>query len=112
LALLRSADGVVADISPFRGPHADDGTAWEIGFACALDTPVFAWTRDADPLAWRIEGSADADGILRDAQGYAIEDFGAPANLMIVEACRTISATPEDAIASAARHFQTHLKPV
>jgi nucleoside 2-deoxyribosyltransferase len=43
IALIRSADALIADISPFRGPHSDDGTAFEMGFAFALGKPVFAW---------------------------------------------------------------------
>ena len=112
IRLLRSADAVIAEISPFRGPNVDDGTAWEIGFACALEKPVFAWTNHPDPLAWRIEGRTAEDGVLRDRDGCMIEDFAAPANLMIAEACRSISSRPEAAIAAAAKHFQTYLRPV
>ena len=39
LRLLAGADAVVANLSPFRGLHADPGTAWEIGHAVARDTP-------------------------------------------------------------------------
>jgi nucleoside 2-deoxyribosyltransferase len=37
---IRTADAVVADISPFRGPHMDVGRAMEIGYAAALGKPV------------------------------------------------------------------------
>lgn len=112
IRLLRSADAVIAEISPFRGPNVDDGTAWEIGFAFALEKPVFAWTNDPDPLAWRIEGRTDEDGVLRDRDGFMIEDFAAPANLMIAEACRSISSSPKAAVAAAAKHFRTYLRQV
>ena len=112
IGLIRSADAVIADISPFRGPHVDDGTAWEIGFAYALGKPVFAWTNDPEPLAWRIDGWRSPDGHLRDREGYLIEDFAAPANLMIVETCHSISVTPDDAVWAAAKHFRTWLRTV
>lgn len=111
IEMIRSATALVADISPFRGPHCDDGTAYEIGFAHALGKPIFAWTRDSEPLAWRIEGKR-IEGVLRDADGYAIEDFAAPVNLMVAHAVQTISASAEEAIAAAARHFGSHLRPV
>src|SRR4051812_12598831 len=34
--LLSSCDLLIADLSPFRGPHADDGTAFEVGMAYGL----------------------------------------------------------------------------
>jgi hypothetical protein len=37
---ITKADAVVADISPFRGPHMDPGTAMGIGYAAALGKPV------------------------------------------------------------------------
>lgn len=111
LKMIRSAAALVADVSPFRGPHSDDGTAYEIGFAHALGKPTFAWSSNTEPLAWRIEGKR-IDGILRDSDGYAIEDFAAPVNLMLAHAVQSISASAEEAIAAAARHLGTHLRPV
>jgi len=45
LEMLRRSAAVLADISPFRGPHADPGTAFEIGLAYQAGIPVFAYTR-------------------------------------------------------------------
>ncbi len=42
--LIRSCDFVIANITPFRGPSADVGTAYEMGFAHALGKVVFAYT--------------------------------------------------------------------
>lgn len=38
---LRAADAIVANITPFRGPHMDPGTAFEIGYARHAGLPVF-----------------------------------------------------------------------
>src|SRR3546814_12104022 len=44
IALLNQCTAVVADVSPFRGPGMDDGTAFEIGFAIAQQKTVRIWT--------------------------------------------------------------------
>src|SRR5258706_222099 len=53
VALLSGADGVIANITPFRGPHCDVGTAWEIGHAVARALPVVAFSATDAPLAAR-----------------------------------------------------------
>lgn len=81
IRLIDDADAVVADITPFRGPHCDVGTAWEIGYATAKGVPVFAYSQDPRPLTMRVAGT---DG--RDSDGCLIEDFGLAENLMIANA--------------------------
>lgn len=100
IALIRRADAVVANISPFRGAHMDPGTAFEIGYAEALGLPIFLWSNDTRDLARRI--TADPrHGAGRDAQGYLIENFAKPENLMIVRDGQKVHAAPQDAIADA-----------
>lgn len=43
MALLRSAQGVVANLAPFRGAEPDSGTVFEVGVAAALDVPVVGY---------------------------------------------------------------------
>src|ERR1700681_299298 len=38
-ATIRSCDLLIANLTPFRGPSADVGTAYELGFARALGKP-------------------------------------------------------------------------
>lgn len=86
--LIRGADGVIADVSPFRGPNADDGTAFEIGFAVALEKPVFCWTAEAGSLLERTRrrmALRDSGGLWRDPEDMEVEDFGLPVNLMLVD---------------------------
>ncbi|MEK9968654.1 MAG: nucleoside 2-deoxyribosyltransferase [Ferrovibrio sp.] len=78
VALIRRCDAVVANVSPFRGPNMDPGTAWEIGFAEALACPVFLWSETAALLADRTPNDGNVD-----AQGWLVENFGLAENLMI-----------------------------
>lgn len=108
--LIRLAAAVVADISPFRGPHMDPGTAFEIGVAHAVGMPVFAYTS-----AWRPEAAAvpligrvwceQKDGVWRDALGNQVEDFGLAENLMVACAVQLVAASATFAIEACARHL-------
>jgi nucleoside 2-deoxyribosyltransferase len=91
ISRLRQCDALVANLTPWRGPGADPGTAFEVGFAAALGKPVFAYLNvsdedEADHRA-RVEAlfgaSRDTDGRIRDLQGCEVEDFGLPENLML-----------------------------
>ena len=81
-AHIRRCDAVLANLTPFRGPGADPGTVYEIGYARALGRPVFGYACVAADYAARVRampGSVTA----RDADGMQIEDFGLYENLMI-----------------------------
>lgn len=71
---------LIANLTPFRGPSADAGTVFEVGFMRALGRPVFGWSNCALPFAARTRAAL---GPLPDA-GHAVEDFpGMVDNLMI-----------------------------
>lgn len=70
--LLQQAGGVIANITPFRGPHCDVGTAWELGYAFAHDIPIFAFSTDKRLLVEKVEGALKAG---RDLLGRAVEPF-------------------------------------
>lgn len=95
-AHIRSCDALIANLTPFRGPSADPGTVYELGFMRALGRPVFGYLSDdrrfsARSLAFLgAQAERDAAGIWRDADGMAIEEFGLWENLMI-EAAITAS---------------------
>jgi nucleoside 2-deoxyribosyltransferase len=105
LETLRGADAVVANLTPWRGAGADQGTAFEVGFAAALGKPIFAFlnigSEDEADLRGRVEaeyGAApDEAGVWRDAQDCAIEDYGLPENLMLWAEARRfyVIVTPE-----------------
>jgi len=91
LERLRAADAVIANLTPWRGPGADPGAAFEIGFAAALGKPVLAYLNVADEddaeYRGRVENLLGAefgdDGRWRDGLGAEIEDFALPENLML-----------------------------
>lgn len=99
---LKTAQGVVADLSPFRGPHADDGTAFELGFAHALGLPIWAYTTDPRPLIERIPGARAATGHVRDDRGLLIENFGRAHNAMLAEAIVDLATSPRESVRLAA----------
>jgi nucleoside 2-deoxyribosyltransferase len=83
--LMRSCDGVVANLTPFRGVSMDSGTAFEVGFMQALGRPLSGYTNVTPDYskrahAFRARGPAQMDG---DRADLEIEDFGMAENLMI-----------------------------
>lgn len=76
IAMLQECDCVIANITPFRGPGADNGTTYEIGFAQALDKPVVLYTTPENLCEYidRVDLSAP--------DGNTIENFGLVDNLM------------------------------
>lgn len=86
-ALMESADGGMFNLTPFRGPSADVGTVFELGFLTALGKPVFGYTSDPSPYVERVHAQfgplVSGQKALRDQNGHSVEDFGLPDNLMI-----------------------------
>jgi nucleoside 2-deoxyribosyltransferase len=98
--MIRGCNLVVANLTPFRGPSADVGTVFELGFARGLGLPVFAYTNVADSLLERtrellgdqVRERASAPGRFEDHNGMAIESFGLADNLMLEGAVRASGA--------------------
>jgi nucleoside 2-deoxyribosyltransferase len=90
-AHIRRCDAVIANLTPFRGPSADVGTVYEIGFARALGRRVFAYANVTAKFTARTKDFAAAHGgvigsagrVWRDADGMLVEDFDLFDNLMI-----------------------------
>jgi nucleoside 2-deoxyribosyltransferase len=87
-AHIAACAAVLADLTPFRGPSADVGTVYEIGYARGLGRPVFGYATVATPYTARVlhgmAGPAVRDGpAWRDADGMLVENFGLHDNLMI-----------------------------
>ncbi len=115
IALIRRADAVIANLTPFRGPSADAGTVFEVGFALALGKPVIGYRNMVLPYVERVRQwnggalTADGAGIMRDRNGLMVEDFGLGDNLMIdgsIEVVEYESAAPLTDLAG----FETALK--
>jgi nucleoside 2-deoxyribosyltransferase len=81
-AHIRASDAIIANLTPFRGPGADAGTVYEVGFGRALGLPVFGFMTLAEDYAARVHCLPGCSGAC-DADGLTIEDFGLFENLMI-----------------------------
>jgi len=86
VAAMTGAAFAIANITPFRGISIDAGTAFEIGFMCALGRPVYAYSAEPLPYAERTRAALPSDPLVaRDTLAdIAVEDFGLAENLMIV----------------------------
>jgi nucleoside 2-deoxyribosyltransferase len=86
-AHIRGCAGVIANLTPFRGPSADVGTVYEVGFARALGLPIFAYATTEVSFTDRTIFGSDftqaADGQWFDCHGLVVEQFGLFDNLMI-----------------------------
>jgi nucleoside 2-deoxyribosyltransferase len=83
-AAMDHAQALVANITPFRGPHMDAGTAFEIGYFAAQGKPIVAYTSASGTLADRVrQWSGVAATAEADHAGNLIEDFGWHDNLMV-----------------------------
>lgn len=88
-ALMRKADAGVFNLTPFRGPSADAGTVFELGFMFALGKPVYGYTSATGNYLKRVSALEPVklrEGEPSDRDGYAVENFGLIDNLMIAHA--------------------------
>jgi nucleoside 2-deoxyribosyltransferase len=87
--LIKTCDLIVANLTPFRGPSADVGTVYEMGFAHGLGKKTFAYTNTAEPFTERTTKALEhkvnraSDGKLRDRHGMFVEENQLIDNLMI-----------------------------
>ncbi|NJO61018.1 MAG: nucleoside 2-deoxyribosyltransferase [Richelia sp. RM2_1_2] len=85
--LIKQANGVIANISPFRSVSIDPGTAWEIGYSDALNRALFAYTNNPLLFADRVNAQYSTNiinGLKYGNDNIQIEDFDLIDNLMIV----------------------------
>ncbi len=82
IALMQRADLVIANMTPFRGPSMDVGTAFELGYMSALGKPVWGYSLDGRFYSDRVAG----DDAATDIDGMTIERFDMADNLMLIGA--------------------------
>lgn len=107
LALIKSADAIIANVSPFRGVEPDSGTVFEIGFAKALGKVVVMYSNEPlDSLFDRVQkdcGTCTTDassGMPVDPKyGYFVENFNNPLNLMLSATIPYVRGGHKEAIA-------------
>ncbi|WP_232311044.1 nucleoside 2-deoxyribosyltransferase [Herbaspirillum autotrophicum] len=98
IALIRQADMLVANLNNFRGYEPDSGTCFEIGFAQALKIPTWAYCSQRNALAEQIPHKKAEDGQFLDEDGYLIEDFNLPRNLMLSCSTEIVHGDIEDCL--------------
>ncbi|MBR0694233.1 nucleoside 2-deoxyribosyltransferase [Bradyrhizobium lablabi] len=88
--MMESADAIIANLTPFRGPSADAGTVYELGYMAGRGKLCLAYSNDPASYANRVarlhQVAAAPDGRLIDAEGMMVEEFGLPDNLMMMHA--------------------------
>jgi nucleoside 2-deoxyribosyltransferase len=80
---------IIANLTPFRGPGADPGTVFELGYMAARGKFCLGYTNDPAHYADRVRRFTtitSRDGHLVDADGLSVEDFGLSDNLMMMHA--------------------------
>jgi nucleoside 2-deoxyribosyltransferase len=87
--MMIEADAIIANLTPFRGPGADAGTVYELGFMAGHGKLCLGYSNDPSPYADRVREFTDVnshDARLVDALGLTVEDFGLSDNLMMIHA--------------------------
>jgi nucleoside 2-deoxyribosyltransferase len=88
-AMMMEADAIIANLTPFRGPGADAGTVYELGYMAGLGRLCLGYSNDPSSYADRVREFTEVksrDGRLMDALGLSVEDFGLSDNLMMIHA--------------------------
>jgi nucleoside 2-deoxyribosyltransferase len=88
-AMMIEADAIIANLTPFRGPGADAGTVYELGYMAGRGKLCLGYSNDPSPYADRARNFTTVisqDGRLIDAHGLTVEDFGLTDNLMMIHA--------------------------
>ena len=87
-AMMDAADAIIANLTPFRGPSADAGTVYELGYMAGRGKLCLAYSNDPARLCRArcaiYDVTKSADGHLIDGDGLTVEDFGLPDNLMMI----------------------------
>lgn len=79
LVLLEDCDGVIADLTPFRGAEPDSGTVFELAYAIGRGMPALGYSMDERPYAQIV-----AEHCKSTDKHPLVEDHGYPLNLMLV----------------------------
>lgn len=78
--LIKSCDAILANMTPFRGPSMDVGTAYEMGVGSALGKIVVGYTKQGDSYVEKVKKlyviKRAEDGYLRDENQMSVEEFG------------------------------------
>lgn len=88
-AMMNEAGAIIANLTPFRGPGADAGTVYELGYMAGRGRLCLGYSNDPSCYADRVREFTEVrscDGRLTDAVGLTVEDFRLTDNLMMIHA--------------------------
>ena len=88
-AMMDAADAIIANLTPFRGPGADAGTVYELGYMAGRGKLCLGYSNDPSIYADRARRFTEVrseDDWLVDSEGLTVEDFGLTDNLMMIHA--------------------------
>ena len=88
-SMMIAADAIIANLTPFRGPGADAGAVYELGYMAGRGKLCLGYSNDPACYADRVReftAVTSRDGRLVDTQGLTVEDFGLTDNLMMIHA--------------------------
>lgn len=111
IQMLRQADAVAANLNPFRGAEVDSGTAFEVGYAIALNKPVVAYMAKRTTVRAQVAATFgplvynEEHEVWRDTNNHLVEDFSLPVNLMLAVPCTIVIGELADALQALQQHF-------
>lgn len=92
--MIEQCDCIIADLTPFRGPSADVGTAFELGYAWAMNKLVVMWSADQRNYEERVK-----------PDGMTVESFGLKDNLMLTGWMTNVHSSINEAFQEARKWF-------
>jgi nucleoside 2-deoxyribosyltransferase len=88
-SMMDRADAIIVNLTPFRGPGADPGSVYELGYMAARGKFCLGYSNDPSVYAERVRRYAEvrplADRLI-DGDGLTVENFGHNDNLMMIHA--------------------------
>lgn len=111
---IRRSDMIIAQLEDYHGTEPDSGTAFECGMAAALGQRLYAFIPDARDMKVRVKemfpkSTVLEDGTVVDPEGYRVEDFGLPLNLMFSGCMKVAEGDIEAALKLARADFDAEL---
>jgi nucleoside 2-deoxyribosyltransferase len=100
--MMDEAVAIIANLTPFRGPGADAGTVYELGYMAGRGKLCLGYSNDPSAYAdrvWKFTAVERQDDRLVDSTGLTVEDFGLSDNLMMIHAldtCGNPLVTPKE----------------
>ena len=107
LSLIKAADGIIANLNPFRGAiEPDSGTVFECAYAFAGGKWVIGYLDDQRDMLTKLRqteiGPSNSGLLCRD--GTVVEDFNLPLNLMLAHGLTKVVDCLQDAVHLAAAY--------